>query len=533
MAERLQGPSARARVVTIAGFLACATAALVVWRTSWNRAGRNDYSALVPGEAATVALDDEEVSRIAAFCGDCHGMPRPDNYPRHAWRKEVRRGYQFYVQSGRDDLDPPPMNLVLAYYQSRAPAEQVFPQAEEAEGKPPVEFTVERLPVDRDAVVPPAVADLHWARLAPDEDPVLLVCDMRHGAVSAIDPTGRPPRLELLARLNCPCHVEPCDLDGDGAVDLVVADLGNFYASDQDRGRVVWLRRRDTSGPYAEVVLASELGRVADVRPADVDGDGDLDLIASEFDSVRTGRIALLRNVSTDGEPPRFEPEEIEPREGTIHLPVEDLTGDGLLDFVALVSQEYEHVDAFINQGDGLFHLRTLWAGPDPAFGSSGLELVDLDQDGDTDVLFTNGDTFDEQYLKPCHGVQWLENLGDLRFTYHRLADLPGAYRALAGDLDLDGDLDVVVTVFVNPQVGFLNPTAGRLASIVCLEQTSPGQFVRHTLETDFPYHATFEIADFDADGDLDLAVGSYAWELTQHPPSWLDVWWNRAIVAP
>jgi hypothetical protein len=518
----------RARVLAVAGFLACVTVALVGWRALSNRAKRNARSALLHGNSPAVVVDKDAESSVVAFCSDCHGMPRPENYPRHAWRKEVQRGYEFYARSGRDDLDPPPVNVAIAYYESRAPTEPVFPEPEEADRQLSVEFVVQTLAASQDLHFPPATSHLRWTRLEQDGAPVLLACDLRQGTVAAIDLADRAIRPRLLARLNHPCHVEPCDLDGDHAIDLVVADLGSLYAIDHDRGRVVWLRRREALGDYEQVVIASGLGRVCDVRPADVDGDGNLDLVVAEFGALQTGRIMILRNASAGGGPVRFEPEEIDRRPGPLHVPVHDLNRDGRPDFLALVSQEHECVEAFMNQGDGRFHRHTLWAGPDPAFGSSGMELVDLDQDGDMDALFTNGDSFDDKYVKPCHGVQWLENLGDLAFTHHRLTDLPGAYRALAGDVDLDGDLDVIAAVWIEPKVRFVNPAVKRWASLVCLEQTSPGRFVRHTLETDFPWHPAMEMADFDGDGDLDLAVGSHSRQSTLRLSHWIAIWWNQ-----
>ena len=523
---------APARVVWIAGFLGCIIIAFVVWR-AWSSRSEPLHSirSLRPG-VSPVTVDGDVESRIVAFCSDCHGMPRADNYPRDVWYDKVQRGFEFYAKSGRDDLDPPVMDVVVRYFRSRAPDQLVFTEPEEAGTKLRVQFKVEELALERNVPLPPAVSHLRWARLEPDDHPVLLTCDMRYGTVTAVDLRDRPFHPLPLARLNNPCHVEPCDLDGDGAIDLVVADLGSFFPDDHDRGRVVWLRRQETVGSYETVVIASAMGRVADVRPADFDRDGDLDLIVAEFGAEQRGNIILLRNVSESGKEPRFETEKLDPRPGAIHVPVHDLNGDGRMDFVALVSQEYECVEAFINQGEAQFHMQTLWAGPDPMFGSSGIELVDLDQDDDLDILLTNGDAFDDNYARPCHGIQWLENLGGLEFSHHRIADLPGVYSARAGDIDLDGDLDIIAVVLLPPEVLPASLAEVRLASIVCLEQTSPMRFVRHTLEADSPHHATLELADFDNDGDLDFAVGSHSALPSRQPHQGIAIWWNRATIT-
>ena len=54
------------------------------------------------------------------------------------------------------------------------------------------------------------------------------------------------------------------------------------------RGKVVWIRG---NAPDEEpFVLLEGVGRVADVQPCDIDQDGDLDLIVAEFGWRRTGR---------------------------------------------------------------------------------------------------------------------------------------------------------------------------------------------------------------------------------------------------
>ena len=121
------------------------------------------------------------------------------------------------------------------------------------------------------------------------------------------------------------------------------------------------------------------------------------------------------------------------------------------MDFVSLIAQEYESVVAFMNRGEGEFEQVLLARAPHPMYGFTGMKLADLDSDGDTDILISNGDALDTQAdPKPYHGVQWLENQGDLRFQFHDIGRFYGAAVAAAGDVDGDGDLDVFAGSWLN-----------------------------------------------------------------------------------
>src|SRR5207248_2898239 len=103
---------------------------------------------------------------------------------------------------------------------------------------------------------------------------------------------------------------------------------------------------------------------------------------------------------------PAFEPHVIDKRHGAIHVPVADLNNDGKPDFVALIAQEHEEICAYINEGNFRFRVEKLYVAPHPAYGSSGIQMVDLDGDGHIDILYTNGDVLDAPYLlKPYHQV--------------------------------------------------------------------------------------------------------------------------------
>ena len=109
---------------------------------------------------------------------------------------------------------------------------------------------------------------------------------------------------------------------------------------------------------------------------------------------------------------------------GAINAIVADLNRDGRLDIVALVSQEWEEIWVFVNDGGGQFTPKLMWGSTNADFGSSWIALVDLDRDGDPDILYSNGDAFDyaPANSRPWHGVQWLENTRRAQFDFHRIA---------------------------------------------------------------------------------------------------------------
>jgi hypothetical protein len=440
------------------------------------------------------------------MCADCHAFPPPASFPKAAWKAEVAQGYRFYDAAPIKGFEPPPQDATLAYFESRAPETLDYGAPERPEQEPLFGDGGPLGSSDR----APAIASMCYL---PDSGR-LWACDMRNADIWTAERGGELIRVARPVVVSNPARLEIVDIDGDGVEEVLAADLASFLPKDHNQGGVWSLfPQRDWRGE----ALLSPAARVSDVRAGDLDGDGDVDLAVAEFGWRQTGRLLLLWN-NGPADAPRFREQELDKRHGAIHCPLVDLNADGRLDIVALFAQEHEAVCAYIQQEAGQFQRVDLYEAGDPAFGSSGIDVTDFDGDGDLDVLHTNGDSFDHGHAKPYHGIRWLENRSDYPFTVHELAPMPGVHRALAGDLDLDGDTDVAAVSLMPAGPG----AAGR-ASILWLEQSSGG-FVRHVIEVDRGDHACCELVDWDDDGDLDLIVGNFSWNDEPGEPLTLHV---------
>ena len=461
----------------------------------------------VPGEHAVESADIPE--KVHQFCGKCHAYPPAETFPRSAWKEEVERGYFFFGKSNLR-LTPPPIDQVIRYYEARAPERLPRAVIEPATSPLPLRFEPHRFAGPPKAT-PPAISHVNLVHLSDPKRLDILVCEMRHGLVMALKPYEATPTWRILGEVKNPAHAEVVDLDGDGIPDILVADLGSFPPTDRRSGSVVWLRGKK-DGTYTSHTLLKNVGRVADVQVADFNGDGKLDLVVAVFGWQEAGEIIVLENVTKDWDHPEFKPHVVDTRHGAIHVPVIDLNGDKKPDFVALIAQEHEEICAFVNQGNFKFEMKPLYTAPHPAYGSSGIQLVDLDGDGHVDVLYTNGDVLDSPHLlKPYHGVQWLRNRGNgmLDFEHRMIAPMYGVHRAVAADLTGNGRLDIVAVSYL-PAEHFPQREQENADAIVLFEQTAPGKFARHSLASKTCDHVTCALGDVFGTGRIDIVTANF-----------------------
>lgn len=189
---------------------------------------------------------------------------------------------------------------------------------------------------------------------------------------------------------------------------------------------------------------------------------------------------------------------------GAIKTIILDFDGDKKLDIVAQFAQGDERIVLYKNQGNNQFQEKALLQFP-PSYGSSSFELADMNKDGQLDIVYTAGDNADfSSILKPYHGVYVFTNKGNLRFEQTYFFYQNGSYRALPRDFDADGDLDLAV-ISMFPDVD-KNPREG----FVYLENTG-SDFKAKTLNINhLGRWNVIDANDLDNDGDIDIVLGSH-----------------------
>jgi hypothetical protein len=358
-----------------------------------------------------------------------------------------------------------------------------------------------------------------------DNDGLLdvVVCDAKDNFISWIRqfPANVYTEKILADGINAPAHVQAFDFDGDGDKDLLVAVLGLIFPSNDKIGSVVILEN-DGQFNFLQHIVIEKVARVSDVRAGDLDGDGDMDLAVAQF-GYDDGETRWIENLGQW----KFTSHMLQNLSGPINVEIVDIDDDQDLDIISLVSQEWEEIYCYVNDGHGEFQMKFLWGADIEDFGSSGIFMHDLNQDGLLDILYTNGDAFD--YIppqgRPWHGIQWLENKGNLNFEFHRICTLLGAFSLRPSDIDMDGDIDLFSVSTFN----LWDDPASQ--SFIWLENVGEMQFKRHNITNNPSHLIILEPGDFNNDGNTDFVTGG----MYPYPPfdrmSRVTLWLNNGAL--
>jgi hypothetical protein len=268
------------------------------------------------------------------------------------------------------------------------------------------------------------------------------------------------------------------DIDNDGDLDVLLVDLLACFAY---LDKFIYVNKNNGDGTFAPpYTVLSDAGGMFGIAAGDFDEDGNLDLATTTSLGINTFPG------NGDG---TFGPQVLFTglQENTHDLVAHDLNGDGHVDLVGQGAGGYPsstpgaHLTVLLGNGDGTFQTRQIYAG-DPS-GSTGMDIGDVDQDGDPDVLLSN-------YYS--HDVSVHLNRGDGTFEepHQRFGAAGNLIDIRVRDFTGDGVLDFSVGTSFNinslgvqviPGIGSIptriNDRSSELVKEFKLEQCYPNPF--------------------------------------------------------
>lgn len=191
---------------------------------------------------------------------------------------------------------------------------------------------------------------------------------------------------------------------------------------------------------------------------------------------------------------------------GAVQAVTGDFNDDGWPDVMVLFGTGDEGLWMYLNDKKGGFSAKNLLRFP-PVYGSTSFQLADMDHDGKPDLVYTCGYNYhDSRILKPYHGLYIFKNIGNWNFKQQWFYPINGCTKAIAADFDGDGDLDIATSAFYADLKD--SPDEG----FVYFEQDKPFTFKPHLIPVSkYGRWMCMDVGDYNNDGKPDIILGNYA----------------------
>jgi hypothetical protein len=216
--------------------------------------------------------------------------------------------------------------------------------------------------------------------------------------------------------------VTPYDLNEDSEMDVICSVFG--------RDSLVWFRNLGGE-VFEEILITDIIDGPATHQLADVNSDGEMDIVLA---SLQDNSVWWLQNDGFEV----FTPVNISTSALEVGMVAAfDVNQDGFMDIMSSSGGDKQAI-LYLNNGLEVFTELIVSTN-----GGSGIQAADLDNDGDIDLV-TTAHSFDAT----ADRIAWHENDGLENFSEHLLADdTDGASGLELSDIDQDGDIDILVTV--------------------------------------------------------------------------------------
>jgi len=309
-----------------------------------------------------------------------------------------------------------------------------------------------------------------------------------------------PTALPALPDIRDAYGVALADYDGDGDIDVYLVGFRTLNRLLINTGNGRFHDASIVSGAGGNLMPMGNTNLELGAGAADFDNDGDVDLVIAGWGDA----LEVLRNRG-DGTFVSVTEEIGVQRNADANMALfSDMNGDGWLDL--LLTNETGSMRLYRNDRGIRFHELDLEsAGLPPDSGSQGGVFTDFDGDGKADLAIAGWH----------HPARIFKRDGDFHF---RSVDLPGTWpegsrcnAALQGDVDQDGDMDILFTVRGGKPLLFLNQSNPPLTVDHPEHWQRPSQDLVFTrCDSTCGFNDSLDayggaLFDADGDGDLDL----------------------------
>lgn len=253
-----------------------------------------------------------------------------------------------------------------------------------------------------------------------------------------LDGLGNFDDEQIISTLDFTKDVHFTDVDGDGDMDVLSVSGTNYDNSD-----VSWYENLDGLGSFAQQVISTNIDNPQSVYTADIDGDGDQDVISGTFSEYP---VIWYENINGLGD---FGPEKYIDQNvmDASSVYADDIDGDGDVDVLSASGGDDKIV--WYENTDGLGNFNPEHIITNLTNGASSVYTSDIDGDGDVDVLSSSA--IDNK-------IAWYENLDGLgNFGNQQIITTSAinAYTVYASDLNNDGKIDVLSASYFDNKVAW------------------------------------------------------------------------------
>ncbi len=452
--------------------------------------------------ATDLKLDGEQLAN--AYCGSCHIKPDPSVLDKKTWNESVlpdmRKRLGLYLEedfgatlpedagvpkgiySKVQLIDREDWRKIQEYYNENAPS---APLPQESKEIPKLGIPgFDLIQPNYDFVYPNLTTML---RVHPGTGQLWL--GNRFRTLVILDPKNNFQRIDSISTAIAPVEIL---WESDSEFELLT--MGLMDPSNDSIGSITKFTRKGKS--WAGALLLDSLMRPVHFLKEDLNNDGQPEYVVSQFGN-HFGKLSKHSN--------KKEEQILSSFPGARRTISADIDRDGDLDLIAQFTQSRESIRAYFNEGNGEFQEKIL-LDFQPAFGSSDFRLEDMNQDGFEDIILVNGDNADQsQILKNFHGVRIFLNDGENNFEENWFYPMHGASGLELADFDGDGDLDIFAIAF------FPDPKQKPRQDLIYFRNDNNGMYRPFVLAEELDAHwLTITKGDIDLDGDQDVIVGSF-----------------------